>query len=121
LDLLPSVEALLPSSKVFMQLEAVRPLADLLQLQSDALAAEVSVGANFLLKKLATDSSLDTATKEMLQFKDAFLNMYSLYAAALTIGVSTATAWVLIFSHSDYMDNVESSHTLAWSFDATSC
>ena len=74
-----------------MQLEAVRPLADLLQLQSDALAAEVNVGANFLLKKLAPDSSLDTATKEMLQFKDAFPIMYSLYAAALTIGVSTAT------------------------------
>ena len=77
LDLLQSVEALLPSSKVFMQLEAVRPLDDLLQLQSDALAAEVSVGANFLLKKLAPDSSLDTATKEMLQFKNAFPNMYT--------------------------------------------
>ena len=89
--LLQSVEALLPASKVFMQLEAVKPLADLLQLHSDTVAAELSVGSAFLLKKLSSDTTLASAAQMMLQFKDAFPNIFSLYAAALTIGISTAT------------------------------
>ena len=89
--LLQSVEALLPASEVFMQLEAIKPVADLLQLHSDTVAAELSVGSAFLLKKLPSDTSLASAAQMMLQFKDAFPNIFSLYAAALTIGISTAT------------------------------
>jgi len=91
LALLQAIEALLPSSKSFMKLAAVKPLADLLQLQPDALAAELSVATGFLQKKLPSDATLESAAKEMTQLKDAFPSMYSLYAAALTIGVSTAT------------------------------
>ena len=46
---------------------------------------------NFLQKKLSIASSLETATNKMVEFTDAFPNMHSLYAAALTIRVSTAT------------------------------
>ena len=76
--LLQSVEALLPASKVFMQLEAVKPLADLLQLHSDTVAAELSVGSAFLLKKLSSDTTLGSAAQMMLQFKDA-IQTFSLY------------------------------------------
>ena len=51
----------------------------------------MNVAAAFLQKKLPSHSTLETVTKEMLQFKDAFQNMYSLYAAVLTIGISTET------------------------------
>ena len=91
LALLQAIEALLPASKAFMKLAAVKPLADLLQLQPDALAAELSVAVGFLQKKLPSDAMLESAAKEMAQLKDAFPSMYSLYAAALTIGESTAT------------------------------
>jgi len=50
LALLEAVESLLSSSKAFMQPAAVKPLADLLQLQSDleTLEAELNVGATFI-------------------------------------------------------------------------
>jgi len=38
---------------------------------------------------LQQQSPLESATKVMLQLKDAFSNMYSLYAADLTVEVST--------------------------------
>ena len=41
------------------------------------LEAELNVGAAFLQKKLPSHSTLETVTKEMLQFKDAFPYMYS--------------------------------------------
>jgi len=84
LALLGAVESLMTSSKAFMQPAAVKPLADLLQLQSETLEAELNVGADFLQKKLSSHSTLETVTKEMPQFKDAFPNMYSLYAAAVS-------------------------------------
>ena len=55
------------------------------------MAAELSVGSAFLLKKLPSDTSLASAAQMMLEFKDAFPNIFSLYAAALTTGISTAT------------------------------
>ena len=67
--------------------------ADLLHLQSDTIAAELlNVGVNFLRKKLPSESSLETTCKEVFRFKDPFLNVYSLYAVALTTGLSTATS-----------------------------
>ena len=90
LEVVGSLFAIL--SKAFMQPADVKPLADPLQLHSETLEAELNVGAAFLQKKLPSHSTLETVIKEMmLQFKDAFPDMYSLYAAAFTIGVSTAT------------------------------
>jgi len=51
----------------------------------------IECGSFLYPEETASHSILETVTKEMLQFKDAFPNMYSLYAAALTIEVSTAT------------------------------
>ena len=65
----------------------MKPLADLLHLQSDTIASELSVGVNLLRKKLPSESSLETAYKEVFLFKDPFPNVYS----SLTIGVSAAT------------------------------
>ena len=62
-----------------------------MQLQSKTLEAEINVGAAFLQKKLSVDSSLESVTREMMQFKEAFPNLYALYAAALTFGISTAS------------------------------
>jgi len=59
-----------------MQLEAVKPLADLLQLHSDTVAAELSVGSAFLLKKLSSDTTLGSAAQMMLQIKDAIQTEY---------------------------------------------
>ena len=43
-----------------MQPAAVKPLADLLQLQSETLKAELNVEAAFLQKKLPSHSTLET-------------------------------------------------------------
>ena len=58
-----------------MQLAAIKPLADLLQLKTEPLEAELSVGTTFLKKKLSLESSLESTTKELVEFKDAFPNL----------------------------------------------
>jgi len=91
LALFQSVEALLPSSEEFLKSQSVKPLVELLQLEQSALDAELAVGAAFFVKKLPKDSTLESAMKAVVSFKDAFPNLYALYAGASTIGVSTAT------------------------------
>ena len=91
LALFQSVEALLPSSEEFLKSQSVKPLIELLQLEQSAVDAELAVGAAFFVKKLPKDCTLESATKAVVRFKDAFHNLYALYAGASTIGVSSAT------------------------------
>jgi hypothetical protein len=57
----------------------------------DPLHAELLVGQSFLRKKLPLDYSFEKTTNLVFQFKDAFPSLYTLYAGASTIGISTAT------------------------------
>lgn len=91
LALFQSVEALLPSSEQFLKSQSVKPLAMLLELEQATLDAELAVVAAFFSKNLPKDSSLESATKAIVTYKDAFPSLYALYAGASTIGVSTAT------------------------------
>jgi len=63
----------------------VKPLVELLQLEQSAVDAELAAGAAFLVKKLPNDSTLESATKAVVRFKDAFPNLYALYVGASTI------------------------------------
>ena len=84
LALFQSVEALLPSSEQFLKSQSVKPLAMLLELEQATLDAELAVVAAFFSKNLPKDSSLESATKAIVTYKDAFPTLYALYAGALT-------------------------------------
>ena len=91
LTLFQSISALQPSSPLFFNEDAVKPLAELVQIQLHVLSAELLVGRSFFINKFGIDCSLQEATKVVYPFRDAFPNIYMLYAGASTIGISTAT------------------------------
>ena len=70
----------------------MKPLVELLQFEQSAVDAELTVGAAFLVKKLPNDSTLESATKAaVVRFKDAFHNLYALYAVACANSFSALT------------------------------
>jgi hypothetical protein len=76
--LFQSISALQPSSPLFLDENAIKPLAELLRLQQDPLHAELLVGQSFLRKKLRLDYSFEKTTNLVFQFKDAFPSLYTL-------------------------------------------
>ena len=86
-----SVAALNPSTAQFLQPVALQQLRLLLAVDETTLAAELLVGRPFFAKKFTADCSLEKCTHLVAEFKEAFPNIYSLYAGACTIGMSTAT------------------------------
>lgn len=91
LTLFQSISALQPSSPLFFNEDAVKPLAELIQIQLHVLSAELLVGRSFFINKFGIDCFLQEATKVVYPFRDAFPNIYMLYAGTSTIGISTAT------------------------------
>jgi len=90
-----AVSALLPSSTTFLQAKKLQPLTTLLQQDkaediSIILGSELTVAIKFLQDKLPVDCNLQEAVDCIFNYKDAFPTLYWHYAAALTIGISTA-------------------------------
>ena len=90
------VSALLPASTKFLSPDDLHPLSSLLQQDREddvrsALTGELIVAKNFVRDKLPADSDLQGVAKVVLPFKEAFPMLYWHYAAALTLGISTAS------------------------------
>lgn len=84
------------SQSDFLLAEKLQPLTALVQQNKEtditlALNAELSVAKTFMLSKLPEHCSLQQAMCCILPFRDAFPLLFWHYAAALTVGVSTAT------------------------------
>ena len=86
-----SVGTLRPSSAQFLQADALQQLRLLLAVDETTLAAELLVGRPFFAKKFIADCFVENCTQLVAEFKEAFPNIYCLYAGASTIGLSTAT------------------------------
>ena len=101
LTLLEAVESLLPSSKAFMQPAVVKPLAYLLQLQSRDAGGRIDCGSCLSPKETASHSTLETVTKEMLQFKDAFSNVLVVCSCFDYWNINCNVQEQLLYCHQD--------------------
>jgi len=93
-SLTAAVSALLPGDD-FMKEECLAQLTALLRqrqsVDSNALGAELQLAGPLLTNKLVDKRDLQEAAMCMFPYRDAFPIIYWHYAAALTVGVSTAT------------------------------
>jgi len=90
-----AVSALLPDSDNFFKVDDLSPLTALMQhhrkFDEDSLEAELMLARNLLTKLDACKHDLQKTAMSILPYREAFPALYWHYAAALTIGVSTAT------------------------------
>lgn len=91
-----AISALLPSSKTYLHADQLLPLTTLLQQDKNedignALRGELTVAVKFMREKLQPDCDLQDAAICLTTYKDAFPILNWHYAAALTIGISTAS------------------------------
>ena len=87
-----SVGALKQPSAQFLQADALQQLRLLLAVDETTSAADLLVGRPFFAKEFTADCTVAKCTQVVkIEFKEAFPNIYCLYSAACTIGISTAT------------------------------
>ena len=87
-----ALSALMPSSaSKFLAKNDILYLAELMRLDASILDGELLPASKFIMGKLDSSSSLADATTVVHTYREAFPNVYALYAGATTIGISTAT------------------------------
>lgn len=87
-----ALSALMPSSaSKFLAKNDILYLAELMRLDASILDGELLPASKFIMGKLDSSSSLADATTVVHTYREAFPNVYALYAGATTISISTAT------------------------------
>ena len=80
---------------LFLQPEDIKPIAELMavDVSSPIVRSECTVARQLLVQKFCDENhtNLQDICQLLLPFKDAFPTVYGIYAAALSLGVSTAT------------------------------
>ncbi|KRZ67822.1 hypothetical protein T10_9084 [Trichinella papuae] len=90
-DLIKSISSL-QNGPNFFDLETLKYLGDLSDVNVSAAEAEITTAKTFLQNKFGSEKAhLDEIIAILYGYKDAFPNAYRLAAAALTIGISSAT------------------------------
>src|SRR6476469_595490 len=92
-ELAASVKSLWPESEHFLELSILRPLAELIGVDTSTMISECVVAKEMLLKRFSNNShkALNDIIEILFPVRDAFPQVYSVYAAALTPGSSTAS------------------------------
>lgn len=88
-----SLECLWPESETFLQMSKLAAITDLIDIKESSLTvSECEVARELLAKEFDPTSHKDLSDMCRILFplRAAFPNVYSIYAAALTFGVSTA-------------------------------
>lgn len=88
-----SLECLWPESEAFLQLSKLVAITDLIGINnSSVVVSECEVARQFLVKEFDPKCHQDLADlcRILFPLKSAFPNVYSIYAAAITLGVSSA-------------------------------
>lgn len=85
------MEALLLSSHCFLDVNIVKPLVNLLLIDTSVAESELPVAKRFLANKLLPSYNLQEALEVISRFNDAFSICHKMYVGAVTLGISTAT------------------------------
>ena len=89
-----ALECLWPQNQAFLQMSKLTAITDLINIKESSLVvSECEVARRMIAKDFHSESHKDLSDVCRIIFpvRSAFPNVYSIYAAALTFGVSTAT------------------------------